>query len=66
MRIRKPKLPTLREIMAQKKCSMNKARTFRAFMECDADTEYWRRTGRHFLEVITPEEFERDPSLAVR
>ena len=64
MKIRKPKLPTLREIMAQKQCSMNKARTYRAFMECDADTDYWRQTGRHFLEVITPEQFKRNPSLA--
>ena len=66
MALRKPKLPTLREIMAQKQCSMNKARTYRAFMECDADAEYRRQTGRHFLEVITPKEFARNPALATR
>ena len=64
MKVKIPKLHTLREIKAQKGCSMNKARTYRAFMECDADSEYWRQTSRHFLETITLEQFERNPSLA--
>ena len=66
MKVKIPKLPTLKAIMAEKGCSINKARTYRAFMECDADMDYWRKTGRHFLDTVTPDEFERNPSLAVR
>ena len=62
--MKKPKIPTLKAIMAEKGCSINRARTYRAFYEADADMEYWRKTGRHFLEVITPQQYERNPSLA--
>ena len=43
------RLPTLKAIMAEKGCDINAARTYRAFMEADADAEHFRKTGKHLL-----------------
>lgn len=61
----RPRLPTLREIMKSRGCSMDRARTIRAFMEADSDTVYHARTGRHFLETVRAADLDRNPSLAV-
>ena len=57
------KLPTIKDIMAERHCSRNRAISLRALFEARMDEEYSRLTGKHFLEVITPKEFERTPSL---
>ena len=62
--MRKPRIPTIKEIMSERGCSRNRAMSLQALFEARADTEYFRQTGRHFLEVITPEQYERNPSLA--
>lgn len=53
------KLPTIKDIMAERHCSRNRAISLRALFEARMDEEYSRLTGKHFLEVITPKEFER-------
>lgn len=46
-----PKVPKLAEIMAEKKCGRNKAKTYQAMMQIDADEVFFKKTGRHFLSV---------------
>ena len=58
------KLPTIKDIMAERHCSRNHAISLRALFEAQMDEEYSRLTGKHFLETITPEQFRRNPSLA--
>ena len=43
------RLPTLKAIMAENGCDIDAARTYRAFMEADADAEHFRKTGKHLL-----------------
>ncbi len=58
------KMPTIKEIMAARHCSRNRAISLRALFEARVDEEHARLTGKHFLETITPEQFMRNPSLA--
>ena len=58
------KMPTIKDIMAERHCSRNRAISLRALFEARMDEEYSRLTGKHFLETITPEQFKRNPSLA--
>lgn len=60
------RLPTLKTIMAEKKCTIELARTYRALMEADADTEHFRKTGKHLLPVVSASDLERHPELAVQ
>lgn len=60
------RLPTLKAIMAEKKCTIELARTYRAMMEADADTEHFRKTGKHLLPVVSARDLERHPELAVQ
>ena len=61
----KPKIPTIPTIMAEKGCSRNRAESLQALYEARADMEYRRQTGRHFLEIVSAEDFRRNPPPAV-
>lgn len=60
------RMPRIKDIMAERHCSRNRAVSLRALYEARMDDEYSKLTGRHFLETITPKELERNPSLAVQ
>ena len=47
------KAPRLAEIMAEKKCSRNAAKTYQAMCQVKADEAFYKRTGRHFLTVTS-------------
>lgn len=58
------KMPRIKDIMAQRHCSRNRATSLRALFEARMDEEYSRLTGKHFLETVTAEDLQKNPSLA--
>lgn len=61
----KIKLPTIKAIMSEKKCSRNRAISIRARMEMETDLEHFAKFGKHLLEAIAPSELTKNPTLAV-
>ena len=62
----KPKIPTLKAIMSEYGCGIDRARTIQAMKETEVDSAYYRKTGKHFLHVVKADDLERHPELAVR
>lgn len=63
--IKRPRIPAVKTIMAERGCTVGRAQSLRALMEVRADREHYRQTGRHFLEVVSARDLQRTPSLAV-
>ena len=61
----KAKLPTIKKIMAQENCSKERAISIRAILEVRADTDFFKKTGKHFLEFISASDLQKKPELAI-
>ncbi len=62
----KPKLPTIKAIMAENNCTAEAAESIRARLEVEADRAHFRKTGKHLLPVVSARDLERHPELAVQ
>ena len=62
----KPKLPTVKAIMAENNCTAEAAESIRARLEVEADRAHFRKTGKHLLPVVSARDLERHPELAVQ
>lgn len=63
--VKRPRLPSVKTIMANRGCSSGRAESLRALMEIRADRNHYKQTGRHFLDVVSARDLQRKPSLAV-
>lgn len=62
-KIKKPRIPTAKTIMAERGCSAERAQSLRALMEIRADHNHYKQTGQHFLDVVSARDLQRTPSL---
>lgn len=63
--MRRTRIPTIKTIMAQENCSKERATSIRALLEVRADMEFFKKTGKHFLEFVTAGELQKRPELAI-